>query len=389
MRTFNKREKEIIAHLLQAGDKMQPVRINKILETFFFKEEEGRALIIQNLGEYAVFFMKTEVFDHKEQRDEEVKNLLELLALLNYLDRSGYITIYRHITEKLYYVQDYFDAPRVINNTLFFNTKGYYSSAPDTILDGNKNIIYKGIIFRDYHYKLILGTTVGNLLVSESLAALLNAPDCPVASLSTVKKKKVVINKDKEKMNKSLFPYLILFFMLLNLAALMGMTYLLYFRMEAYEQKLLHIFSEYKTGTDRLTTANVKGIKMENMTSKAVKKAYYGIDISKFNREIVPEITLHDSITFVICKATEGVTYTDPYFYSNVDFIRSGDYLWGAYHFYRAQDKGEKQADFFWKTISGQGTIDIAPVVDIEQESLPVNKEINTAELQAEILACL
>lgn len=389
MRTFNKREKEIIAHLLQAGDKSQPIQIDKILETFFFKEEQGRALIIQNLGEYAVFFMKTEVFDDKEQRDKEVKHLLELIALLNFLDKSGYITIYRHVTEKLHYIQDYFDAPRVVNNTLFLNTKGYYSSAPDTILDGNKNTIYKGIIFRDYHYKLILDTTVGNLLVSESLTTLLNAPESPTVSLNTDKKKEVVINKNKKKMNNSLFQYLILFFMLLSFSTTMVVVYLFYYRMDVNEQNLLHIFSEYKILTDSLMAENMRVIEMENATPEAVEKAYYGIDISKFNRDIVPEITLHDSITFVICKATEGITYTDPYFYSNFDFIRSGDYLLGVYHFYRAQDKGEKQADFFWKTISRQGKIDIAPVVDIEQESLPANKEIDAVELQTEILACL
>jgi hypothetical protein len=174
MRTFNDREKEIIAHLLRASDGGQPVLMNKLLKTFFFREEHGRALIIQNQGEYAAFFLKTELFEKKEKRDEEVRHFLELLALLNYLGKNGYITIYRHATEKMYYIQDSFDAPRVVNNTLFLNTKGYYSSTPDTIHDGNKNVIYKGVIFRDYHYNLILGAAIGNLLVSELLAGLLD-----------------------------------------------------------------------------------------------------------------------------------------------------------------------------------------------------------------------
>lgn len=389
MRAYNKREKEIIAYLLHSGDKMQPIRINKVLETFFFKEEHGRALIIQNLGEYAVFFLKTEMFDDKEQRDIEVKYLLELLALLNYLNRSGYITIYRPITEKLYYVQDYFDAPRVVNTTLFLNTKGYYSSAPDTILDDNKNIIYKGIIFRDYHYKLILDTTVGNLLISESLAGLLETSDSSTVLSNTNKKKEVIINKDKEKMNKSLFQYLVLFFMLLHLSTAAIAAFVFYWRIEMHEQCLQNIFYDYMVLTDSLIAEHAKATEIGHTTPEAIRKAYYGIDISRYNRDIVPEIVLHDSITFVICKATEGITYTDPYFYSNFDFIRSGNYLLGAYHFYRAQDKGEQQADFFWKTISRQGTIDIAPVVDIEQESLPANKEIDKVELQAEILTCL
>jgi lysozyme len=100
----------------------------------------------------------------------------------------------------------------------------------------------------------------------------------------------------------------------------------------------------------------------------------------------VSGITLHDSITFVICKATEGVTYTDPYFNSNWDLIRAGKYILGAYHFYRSDDKPTKQADFFWKVISAKGTTDIAPVVDVEQESLPADEEIDAGDFQADLL---
>jgi lysozyme len=52
-------------------------------------------------------------------------------------------------------------------------------------------------------------------------------------------------------------------------------------------------------------------------------------------------------------------------------------------------DRGTKQADFFRKVVSSQGKTDIAPVVDIEQESLPENEDIDTDKLQMEILACL
>ncbi|MDR1454382.1 MAG: hypothetical protein LBJ01_01910 [Tannerella sp.] len=51
------------------------------------------------------FFAKAKLFENREKRDEEVKYFLELLAMLNHLDRNGYITIYRHATENLYYTQ--------------------------------------------------------------------------------------------------------------------------------------------------------------------------------------------------------------------------------------------------------------------------------------------
>lgn len=53
------------------------------------------------------------------------------------------------------------------------------------------------------------------------------------------------------------------------------------------------------------------------------------------------------------------------------DLIRKGNYLLGAYHFYCSGDKPAEQAGFFWKVISAKGATDIAPMVDVEQGSLP------------------
>jgi hypothetical protein len=332
MRTFNDREKAIIGHLLRAADDTQPLLINKALETFFFKEEYGRALIIQNQGEYAVFFLKTECFDNKEKRDEEVKRFLELLALLNHLDKKGYITIYRHVTEKLYYVQDYFDAPRVTNNTLFLNTKGYYSPAPDTIYDSNKNVIYRGVIFRDYHYRLILSAAVGSLLLSESLSGLLNEDDNPLETpLFQNINREEFINKNKEKMNdlnaphpnerlattppakkrKPVFQYLHGVFTLLMFSATTLASYLFHDRMETHEQHLTHLNANHQALSDSLiaTNARINHPAFPPQTPIADKdRSYYGVDLSKIDREVVTEITLKDSITLIVYKATEGAT---------------------------------------------------------------------------------
>jgi hypothetical protein len=173
MKTFNDREKDVIRRLMQAGGDSQTVLMHELLKTFYFREEYGRALIVQNQGEYAVFFLKPELFDDREKRDSEVKRFFELISLLNYLNRKGYITVYRHVTEKMYFVQDGFDAPKVINNQLLLNTKGYFSSSPDTVRDTNKSLVFSGIIIRDDHYRLILSVAVGTLLISGTLGDLL------------------------------------------------------------------------------------------------------------------------------------------------------------------------------------------------------------------------
>jgi hypothetical protein len=176
MRTFSAHDREIIGHLLNT-DRLNPSTVAALLNACYFKETHGRALILQNQGEYAVFFLKPERFDDPVQRDEEVKRFFELLSLLNYLNRNGYITIYRHVTEKLYYLQDGFTAPKVVNNTIFLNAKGDCSVSPDTILDRNKNVIYRGITYRNDHYHLILDTVAGSLLVSDSLGELCKQPE--------------------------------------------------------------------------------------------------------------------------------------------------------------------------------------------------------------------
>jgi hypothetical protein len=164
MRIFSNREKEIISHLRNV-DPLNTCLIHEWLTTFYFKEEYGRALILQNQGEYAVLFLKTELFNDNNKRNREVKQFFELLFLLNYLNINGHIAIYRHITEKMHYLQDGFNAPKITNNIIFLNTRGDYSQSPDTICDKNKNVIYKGVIFRDIHYHLILNTLTGSLLV--------------------------------------------------------------------------------------------------------------------------------------------------------------------------------------------------------------------------------
>jgi hypothetical protein len=228
MRTFSAHDKEIIGHLLNA-DRLNPGTVTALLNACYFKEAHGRALILQNQGEYAVFFLKPELFDNPAKRDREVQRFFELLTLLNYLNRNGHITIYRHTTEKLYYLQDSFTAPKVVNNTIFLNAKGDCSVSPDTILDRNKKVIYKGIIFRNDHYHLILDTVAGALLVSDSLGS---AGKRPAAAPSTGRRWRTLLN--------------CLFYILVSLAcaASLRSDYILYRKMEDRSRELIESFRQ-------------------------------------------------------------------------------------------------------------------------------------------------
>ena len=98
---------------------------------------------------------------------------------------------------------------------------------------------------------------------------------------------------------------------------------------------------------------------------------YRGIDVSRYNGDLVAEIDGTDSLTFIVCKASEGLNYRDPDYDKNRQIIKQKGMLSGNYHFYHTADDPTTQANFFWSTIQTAGVPDMPPIVDIEQGSLP------------------
>jgi len=82
MRTFNDREKDVLNRITSI-DSPEPIPVSQLLESFFFTEQNGRALIIQLQSRYAVFFLQKEVFDNEIMKKEELEKFLELISLLN------------------------------------------------------------------------------------------------------------------------------------------------------------------------------------------------------------------------------------------------------------------------------------------------------------------
>ena len=111
------------------------------------------------------------------------------------------------------------------------------------------------------------------------------------------------------------------------------------------------------------------------------KPFVFGIDISHFNNnEVDLLVKRKDSLQFVICKATEGITYTDPKFMMNWRDIKEKGFIRGAYHFYRTQDDPLVQANFFLNAISDITTNDIPPIVDFEQGGIDTSQSVETIQ---------
>lgn len=110
----------------------------------------------------------------------------------------------------------------------------------------------------------------------------------------------------------------------------------------------------------------------------------YGIDISHHQSNEIDNIFKHtDNLSFVICKATEGITYTDPRFLYNWKAIKNHGLIRGAYHFYRSQDSPVDQATFFLKTIAAIESTDIPPIIDFEAGG--IDKSISVDEIQSSL----
>lgn len=102
----------------------------------------------------------------------------------------------------------------------------------------------------------------------------------------------------------------------------------------------------------------------------------YGIDISRYQGKLMEEIDNLDTLHFAICKATEGIHYTDPDFMMNWQFIRRRGLFRGAYHFYHNSEDPVLQGSHFVSVVPPADSLDLPLVVDVEEGSLTGKTEL-------------
>lgn len=377
MRTFNDREKDVLNRITSI-DSPEPIPVSQLLESFFFTEQNGRALIIQLQSRYAVFFLQKEVFDNEIMKKEELEKFLELISLLNYLKHHGYILIHREEKskeKKMFFIQDSFNDPQPSTGAIFLNAKGDYTSSPDTIHDKEKNIIYHGVVFDADIFDLITNVAIGTLYISQNLRHLVH-----------------VTLSEKKKISRSAFLFLNAVAIHLIIVLIVN---LFEFKLKNYEEKLESPTASHNVLQNKLGDV-LSGIqKLDSMASTQsvplndIKTNYYGVDISKWNGNIVKDINAIDSLTFVICKATEGISIVDTEFASNWKMVKERGLIRGAYHFYKTKEDPIRQAEFFLSKIDDLGSTDIAPIVDIEAQSLPLKINVDKTNVQIDLLLFL
>jgi lysozyme len=90
-----------------------------------------------------------------------------------------------------------------------------------------------------------------------------------------------------------------------------------------------------------------------------------GIDVSKDQGDVDWAAVAGAGTSFAFIKATDGETYVDPMFAQNWEGARGAGLLCGAYHFFRAEDSPQAQAELFWQTVGADS--DLPLVVDVEE----------------------
>lgn len=380
MKSYSQKEKDIISALKNA-DSDGSFTLKQLFEKIFFREREGRALIIQTVDNYSVLYLKKDLFENKKSL--EIESFLDLIHFIEQLVDKGIISFFptSHVkSETMFFIQDHFNRPQPNPGRIILNSKGDYTSKPEHILDKNDEIIYNGIFLNEKINDFLSTSIQSNLFISEKIHQIDSVEKQPSSTLTRW------------------LPILI------NTAVLLMLIFTTYYfnsniknirtSLESFENS--HI--ELKNNIDTLKTALGKAdnisktaIPKENTLLTLERNIFYGIDISHYNGSLVERISLHDTLSFVVCKATEGLHYKDAYFDSNWRSLKEKGIIRGAYHFYHIGSSPKQQAKHYLSVVKKWESNDIIPIVDIEGQSFGLTepRKVDKELLQNELLEFL
>lgn len=376
MQNITERDKAVIRELLDARNS-GTLSLHDFLQHYYFNKNSKRALILQVQGQYAVFFLTPPLFDTIDSRNEEIQAFFDLLALFQELKKEGYLITYNTKSEKIYFFQERFSNPKPQQNSIILNEQGDYSSSPDSIHDKNNAVLFKGTYFRGDLFGFILNNTTGMMIIHKKMEELLKGQG-----------EGERVSEEKEKPKTSLLTKV-------NVVLTSTVLILLIIFLFLHHQR-----EQPVQGSTAISGKDTVALAVATIADSTIKTAtlspdtgdssvWRGVDISKWNGDAAAEIDPTDSITFIICKATEGDNEIDPDFDSNWKIIKSKNCILGAYHFYRTDDDPVKQAQHFLLTINKKGKTDMVPIVDIEHESIPAGSSVDNSTLQKNLLQFL
>ena len=117
----------------------------------------------------------------------------------------------------------------------------------------------------------------------------------------------------------------------------------------------------------------------QNTNSKDLVGEIYGIDVSHHQGKIEwgkVKKWKNKKLDFVYIKATEGATYIDKTYKTNIKEAKENDFLVGSYHYFRTTSSIENQFQNFIKTID-KSKQDLIPLIDVEEKTNWTNNEFH------------
>ncbi|MCO7190649.1 MULTISPECIES: glycoside hydrolase family 25 protein [unclassified Pseudoalteromonas] len=116
---------------------------------------------------------------------------------------------------------------------------------------------------------------------------------------------------------------------------------------------------------------------LQHYLSNPDAKAVLGIDVSHYQGVVDWQQVAQAGVQFVYIKATDGITYRDPDFYSHFKGAQAAGLKVGAYHFFEPDDDPIKQVDNFVTTVQGLG-LTLMPMLDVEITSNRSSQQISS-----------
>ncbi len=140
------------------------------------------------------------------------------------------------------------------------------------------------------------------------------------------------------------------------------------------------------------TAVLIAGITVERMMRRGIPHVdvdmneypVYGLDLSAHNGAVDFDSLRQAGVDFVFLKASEGISFKDPAFFNNYAAARKAGLKIGAYHFFRFDCDGRRQAMNLLQCLRNLA-IDLPVAIDVEEWGNPAeaSTEIIVARLQA------
>lgn len=140
------------------------------------------------------------------------------------------------------------------------------------------------------------------------------------------------------------------------------------------------------TQTQKKSPESVTDTSLKTNVEVADTTSVYGIDVSHYQGAI--DWSKIGDLDFAICKATQGITYTDVRFQTNWNALKSQNIIRGAYHFFVSSDDPIAQSKHLLGTVNDYSKGDLPLIIDIENGSIDKDT-VDTTQLVQNLLTML